>query len=290
MNDLRLALRLLRLRPGFCAAIVLTLAVGLGASTAIFSLVYALLLRPLPFADPGRLVVIDAVVGGEAGRLTLREYRDLERDSRAIEGYAAYYRSQYNVTGGGAPDTLTSTIASSTLFTTLGVAPVHGDVWSRAEDFTRQSSVVISHRLWRQRFGARPDIAGQSLTMDGSPYRVLGVMPEGFDYPVQTDVFRAVHRLQCAARAPLFRPRATASGGEPARGADGARHVRVALRGDLSGDESWRDVARDDAARSVRRTRAAVRAPAARCGRPAVAHRQRQRRQPVALACRGPSR
>jgi putative ABC transport system permease protein len=192
MQNLRLALRLFRLRPGFSLAIVMTLAIGLGAATAIFSLVYALLLRPLPFATPDQLIVIDAVVSGETGRLALREYRDLARDSRTIDMYAAYYRSQYNVADGGVPETLSCTITSSTLFTALGITPVQGGIWSRAEDFTRQHAVVISHRLWRQRFAARADIAGQTIVMDGAPYRVVGVMPEGADYPLQTDVFRAV--------------------------------------------------------------------------------------------------
>lgn len=192
IRDLRLAFRLFTLRPGFCAAIVLTLAIGLGAATAIFALAYALLLRPLPFADPQRLVVIDAIVADDAGRLTLNEYRDLERDSRTMEGFAAYYRTQYTVTAGGRPEAISSVIASSTLFTLLGVPPLHGDIWSRADDFTRQFTVVLSHRLWQQRFGGRPDVAGSTMTMDGVPYRVLGVMPEGFDFPVRTDVFRAV--------------------------------------------------------------------------------------------------
>lgn len=192
MRDLLAAMRLLRHRPGFCAGVVLTLAIALGATTAIFSLVNALILRPLPFPNPEQLVEVTAVVGGEKGRLTLFEYRDLARDTRMFEGWAAFYRSQYNVTGGGPPEALTSTIASSTLFSVLGARPLYGDVWPEARDFTREYLVMLSHRVWQQRFGGRPDVVGSTITMDGAPYRVTGVLPEGFDFPVRTDVFRSV--------------------------------------------------------------------------------------------------
>src|SRR5919106_1313824 len=96
LHDLRLALRACSRRPASSAAIVVTLAVALGATTAIVSLVYALILRPLPFPDADRLVQIDPVIARDAGRLSLREYRDLERDSRTLDRWAAYYRSQYN--------------------------------------------------------------------------------------------------------------------------------------------------------------------------------------------------
>src|SRR5918995_1481074 len=135
-GDLRSAVRLLVHRPAFCGAIVLTLGIGLGAFTAIFSLIHALILRPLPFPDADRLVVVDAVVDAEDGRLALREYRDLSRDTRLFEHWAAYYRSQYNVTGGGTPEALTCTIGTSTLFKALGVRPVLGDLWPRNQDFT----------------------------------------------------------------------------------------------------------------------------------------------------------
>jgi putative ABC transport system permease protein len=187
-----MALRLLRHRPGFCAAVVLTLAIALGATTAIFSLLNALILRPLPFPDPERLVEVTAVVGGDQGRLTLFEYRDLARDTRTFQGWAAFYRSQYNVTGSGPPEALSCTIASSTLFSVLGARPLYGDVWSEKQDFTREFLVMLSHRVWQQRFGGRPEVVGSTITMDGAPYRVTGVLPEGFDFPVRTDVFRSV--------------------------------------------------------------------------------------------------
>lgn len=190
-RDLRTVVRLFHRRPGFCLAIVLTLGVALGAFTAIASLVYALLLAPLPFTHADRVVVIDAVVGRERGHLALREYQELARESRLFDGWSAYYRSQYNVTGGGAPEALTCTIATSTMFDVLGVRPLLGDMWRPEHDFTRQYLVMLSHRVWQQRYGGRSDIAGSTIVMDGASYTVTGVLPDGFDYPLQTDVFRA---------------------------------------------------------------------------------------------------
>ena len=149
MSDLRIALRLLMRRPGFSAAIVLTLAIALGASAAIVSLLNAIILRPLPFANADRIVAVNALVSTDDGRLTLREYRDLSRDTRAFEAWGAYYPSQYNVTGGGPPEALTCTIGSSTIFRVLGVKPILGEIWSETLDFTPQYNVVLSHGLWQ---------------------------------------------------------------------------------------------------------------------------------------------
>jgi putative ABC transport system permease protein len=192
MTDLRIALRLLTRRPGFSAAIVLTLAIALGASAAIFSLLNAIILRPLPFPNADRIVAVNALVSTDDGRLTLREYRDLSRDTRAFEAWGAYYPSQYNVTGGGPPEALTCTIGSSTMFNVLEVKPILGELWPESVDFTRQYNVVLSHGLWQRRFGGRRDVIGSTIVMDGGQYRVQGVLPEGFDYPLRTDVYRAV--------------------------------------------------------------------------------------------------
>lgn len=192
MPELRAALRLFRSHPTFCAAVILTLAIGLGAVTAILSVAYALLLRPLPFPNADRIVSIHAEVAGERGRLALQEIRDLERDARTLAKVGTYYRTQYNVTGGGPPEALTCTMPSSAMFEVLGVRMLHGDVWPAALDFTRQYTVVLSHGLWQQRFGARPDAVGQSIVMDGAVYRIAGVLPDGLDFPLQTDVFRAL--------------------------------------------------------------------------------------------------
>lgn len=154
--------------------------------------------QPAPGADPAAVAVPGVGPArvrrsrhrGDTGRLTLLEYQDLARDARLFAGWVAYYRSQYNVTGGGPPEDLTSTISTSTLFSVLGVAPLHGDIWPTTEDFTRQYLVTLSHRVWQQRFGGRREVIGSTITLDGAAYRVTGVLPEGFDFPLATDLFR----------------------------------------------------------------------------------------------------
>jgi putative ABC transport system permease protein len=192
LRDLRLAARLALNRPVFSAAVVVTLAVALGATTAILGVAWALLLRPLPFPDADRIVAVHATVGGQHGRLALQEYRELERTARTFGDIGLYYRTQYNVTGGGTPQALTCTMPSTGLFRVLGVRAHVGDVWPASLDFTRHYTVLLSHGLWQQRFGGRADVVGQSIVMDGAPYRISGVLPAGLDFPLQTDVFRGV--------------------------------------------------------------------------------------------------
>jgi hypothetical protein len=284
MREVRSALRLLRHRPGFCGAVVLTLAIGLGSTTAIFSVVNALILRPLPFPDAHRLVEVTSVVGGDQGRLTLFEYRDLARETRMFDGWGAFYRSQYNVTGGGPPEALTCTIASSTMFSVLGVRPIYGDVWPETQDFTRQFLVMLSHRVWQQRFGGRPEVVGSTITMDGAPYRVTGVLPEGFDFPVRTDVFRSVtdynaphvRRYSAVAR---IRAGATLADAQAELDALSARFAEMYPQA-----QHWRPASRDSPSRCVCRARTPVHT-GARWGRPAApGHRHGERHQPPGLA------
>lgn len=189
-TDLRVALRLPLRNPSWAAAIVITLAVGIGANTAVFSLVEALVLRPLPFDQPHELFFVDAVVGGEPGHISKREYRELDRTAQVVQEYAAYYPSQYNIVG--PPAALTAAIGTSNLFRLLGVRMLYGDTWGAAVDFQREYRVVLSHGLWQQRFGGRTDIVGQPIVMDGGTYRVSGVLAAGVDYPARTDVFRSI--------------------------------------------------------------------------------------------------
>jgi putative ABC transport system permease protein len=192
LQDLRVASRLPFRRPAWSAAIVGTLALGIGASVAIFSFVHALVLRPLPFPNPQELFLVDALVAGEPGNIALREFRALEQYSQLTSDLAAYYESQYNATGGGPPENLSATLGTGNLFAVLGVPMLYGDTWAPELDFTMQYTVVLSHHVWQQRYGSRRDIVGQSVVLDGATYRVAGVLPDGFDYPVRTDVFRAV--------------------------------------------------------------------------------------------------
>jgi putative ABC transport system permease protein len=193
VSDLRQAIRALLRRPAFAGTVVLTLALTVGANVAIFAAIYALILRPLPFPDADRLIAIEVEGGGGIGKLAGREVRDIARDSQTIADFATFYPSQYNVTGGGLPESLVTMIGTSNLFRVFGVRMLHGDTWSPAIDWTSgQYTVVLAHGLWQQRYGSDPSIVGRSVKLDGADYLVTGVLPPGFDYPVNTKLYRAV--------------------------------------------------------------------------------------------------
>jgi putative ABC transport system permease protein len=172
--------------------VVATLGLAIGACTAIFSAVHALLLRPFPFKDPGQLVRVTTVKGGEVGPLSIPELDDLQR-LEIVDEVAGYTdQGMYNASGFGAPEELQATIATSNLFRVLGMPLARGHTWPSSYDRSRQFALVISHGLWVRRFGSRPDIVGQTLTLDGSPgYVVHGVLPPGFNFPSHSDLFRS---------------------------------------------------------------------------------------------------
>jgi putative ABC transport system permease protein len=191
--DVRYAWRMLRARPAFAALIVLTLGVGIGANSAIFSVVHALLLQPFPFKDPDRLVRIATVKGGEEGPLAIPELDDLQALSQVVESVAGYTdQGLYNASGFGAPEELQATITTHNLFDVLGVAPLVGTTFPVHYDRSRQFGLVISHDLWTRRFGRDPDIVGRTMTLDGSPgYVIHGVLPPEFNFPSHSDLFRS---------------------------------------------------------------------------------------------------
>jgi len=192
MTAVRHALRGLLRRPGAATATFVTLALAIAANAAVGSVIYGLLLAPLPFPDPDRLVTLDAEIGGEEGKLSAREVRALQHDSRVFAGVAAFYPSQYNMTGDGPPESVVTMIGTSTLVPVLGARPVAGDVWPATLDWTTQSTVMLTHGLWHRRFGGDPSIVGRSILLDNGPYTVVGVLPDGFDYPAGAQLYRAV--------------------------------------------------------------------------------------------------
>jgi putative ABC transport system permease protein len=193
IRDLRHGIRSFARTPLFAVAAILTIALGIGANTAIFSFVSALLLRPLPFPEPERLVRIDSVRGNEIGKLTPREWEELDRDTDLFEGVAAWYPSQYNVTGGGTPEVLTACMTTANLFRVLGVNLVHGSSWDEGTHRDRNPVVVLNHEVWRRRFGGDPSIVGRTLPLDFSSYEVTGIAAPGFDFPGSMDIFRAAY-------------------------------------------------------------------------------------------------
>jgi putative ABC transport system permease protein len=185
VQDLRFAARGLWRQPGFTAVAVVTLALGIGANSAIFSVVNGVLLRPLPYREPERLVT-----ALHAGRYPVAggNFLDWRAQSRSFERAAAAQawgpRQGGTLTGWGRPETIAPALqVTADLFDVLGVPPLMGRTFAPGDDRPgAPRTVVLSHRLWQRRFGGQPDIVGQTLTLDGQGYTVIGVMPAGFEF------------------------------------------------------------------------------------------------------------
>ena len=186
-HDLRYAARTLRRSPGFTAIAVLTLALGIGANTAIYGIVNGVLLRPLPFPDSDRLVMVreDEPEKGFLGMTASPpNFLDWKAQSHSFTDLAAYDRSSDAVTGSGDPEQVKYAEATASLFSVLGVRPAIGRVYSEQECVKGKDRVaVLSHGLWLRRFGGRADAVGSTLRLAGEPYTVIGVMPPGFQFP-----------------------------------------------------------------------------------------------------------
>jgi putative ABC transport system permease protein len=189
IQDLRYGLTMLRRNPGFTFVAVLTLALGIGATTAVFSVVNAVLLRPLPYRDPDRLVL-----GFNARSQDFLRWRD---QSKAFESMAAFRFRTADFTGSGEPERLAVGVVSVELFATLGVAPAHGRAFTPEEDRVGgEPVVVLSDSLWRRRFGSDPQVIGRALTIDSPDYphtpqrwTVIGIMPPGFRFLGDSDLW-----------------------------------------------------------------------------------------------------
>jgi predicted permease len=193
MQDVRHAFRLMRQAPGFTLAVVLALALGIGANSAVFSVVNGVLLRPLPFAEPDRLVRIFGnfhANGLERIPVSVPEYLDYRELPKALGSIAAYDINDVTLTGQDTPERLSAVNATASLLTTLGVRPALGRNFTEQEEIPGQDRVaLLTHRLWRGRFGANPNILGTTLSIDGAPFTVVGVLPEGFDYLRGVDLY-----------------------------------------------------------------------------------------------------
>jgi predicted permease len=170
-QDIRYGFRMLRKNPGFTAVAVLALSLGIGANTAIFSVVNAVLLRPLPYRDADRLVYFGA---------SLPDYRDVEEANQVFDGIAVFASNMYNLTGTDRPEQVLGAVVSPNFFPLLGTARL-GRTFTAADDLA--SLAVISHDLWQTRFGGDAGVLGKTLSLGGKPHTIVGVMPPEFQFP-----------------------------------------------------------------------------------------------------------
>jgi putative ABC transport system permease protein len=188
LQDLRYGVRGLRRNPGFTAIAVLTLALGIGATTAIFTVVNAVLLRPLPYPHPEELVYVQQVLPnfGINPFVFNSEFVAWRNQSRTLSPIAAYMNSWFNLTGDGEPERANSGVASASFFSLLGVRPVAGRLFLPEEDRPGGPPVaILSHSLWKRRFGGDPSVVGKGITLDDKVYTVVGVLPATFVIPDQ---------------------------------------------------------------------------------------------------------
>ncbi len=192
LQDLRYGLRILRKSPGFTSVAVLTLALGIGANTAIFSIVNSVLLRPLPFRDPQKLVALGEydTRRGEAipeGSLSYPDFADIRSRNHSFEGLAAYGENDLTLTGIGQPSHVKVETVSTNMFELLGMQPSLGRSFVQGEDEPGHHVAILSDVLWHRQFGADPGVIGRAVNLNGRAYTVVGVMPRGFQFPVQSE-------------------------------------------------------------------------------------------------------
>lgn len=215
LQDIRFGWRLLRRNPGFTAAAVLAVALGVGATTAVFSLLDRVVLRPLPYRDHWQLTMMWETNDGKGlahERLSPVNFMDYRALSHVFDDAAAWWYPQLNLTEAGQePLRVAGVEASANFFGVLGVQPIAGPGFPATPFFSRDRIAVISHRLWRARFASDPAIVGRPITLNGAPFTVAGIMPPGFQYPGDTDVWqrlvwdltqhsRAAHFMESVAR------------------------------------------------------------------------------------------
>ncbi|HEY7287989.1 MAG TPA: ABC transporter permease [Vicinamibacterales bacterium] len=192
MSDLRYAVRGLLARPGFSLVAILTLALGIGANTAIFTVVNAVLLRPLPFRDPGKLVLVVERNGPFPTTQTTswQNYVGWRDQSRSFENFGAFRNLTMTLSGGTEPERVPAKMLSAAVLPALGVAPTLGRGFTPEDDAAgAQGVVILSESLWRRRFAGAADAIGRAVTLDNQPYIVIGVMPPHFQLLQQADVF-----------------------------------------------------------------------------------------------------
>jgi len=187
-TDFRQALRLLLKSPGFSALIVIVLALGIGANTAIFSIVNGVLLKPLPFLDAARLVAIDTTVRNEPDDSAYLDVLDWRAQSATVDHIAAYATAAVTLTGHGDATSIPMAVVTPSIFPLLGVAPIAGRVLAPSDDaHGAERTAVISETLWTRAFARDPVVIGKTALLDGDPFVIVGVMPARFEFPFDAE-------------------------------------------------------------------------------------------------------
>lgn len=189
IQDVRFGLRALLKRPGFCAVAVLTLGLGIGVNTALFTIVHGVIFRPLPFRDPDRLVSLwerSVVSDGRFNVVSGGVFLDWQRQATSFEAMALIGEDSANLSGDGSylPEVIGTRLCSYTLFPMLGVQPIYGRLFSLEDDRSgANATVVLAYGLWKRRFASDPSVIGRTILLDSKPYTVIGVLPPWLDYP-----------------------------------------------------------------------------------------------------------
>ena len=190
-RDLKIATRHLLKSPGFAITAVLMLALGIGATTAIFSIVEGVLLRPLPFPEPDRLMVLSDVLqgvsvgGNNEDGVTVPDIKNYVRDTHSFSSLGGYQTAGLELSGVGDPATLNATRMTGGVLPALGVQPMLGRIFTQEEDDKREPVVVLSYSTWQNRFQGDKNILGKKILLDRKPFEVIGVMPRSFEFPLQ---------------------------------------------------------------------------------------------------------
>src|SRR5215472_9471679 len=184
MQDLRRAARSLRRAPAFTPAVVLTLALGIGANTAVFSIVNAALLRALPYPHADRLMVLNESKRGESWAFSPPDFVDVRARTHSFDGFAATNWTTMTLTGAGEPVSLDGYVVTEDFLHVIGARPILGRAFVAPEfEPGANHEVILSDALWRDRFGARADIVGQAIQLDGVSFTVIGVLPADGAFP-----------------------------------------------------------------------------------------------------------
>jgi predicted permease len=185
LQDIRFGLRMLRKSPGFTAVVVLTLALGIGATTAIFTVVNTVLIRPLPFKNPSSLAMLwENVPFCTRCPFSAPDFTFLQRSQNSFESMGIFQNRELDVSDNGRPERVMAARVSASIFPILGIEPLFGRTFTSEEDTSGSNVVLLSYRLWQRRYAMDKGIIGRSIEIDRQPYTVVGVMPLGFTFPI----------------------------------------------------------------------------------------------------------